>query len=255
MTPTPPPPGGIGSKPLRPGLALYLMNAVLLLGGLAFLLPALGWTPPLVRVELRAGWAAYVAAAVGATAIALALRSLARSRGATTTLDEVAEKWRRARRRAAPLTGTLAVVGLAAPLLDGWTTAYDIVRGAWVFWLFGAQALLATAAVAWNPEAHIRRQKLAGGEGVRGVATLEDFDDTGTTINDNPMVRLRLRVAVGGGEPYAVERKEVVSRLAVGRLRIGERLPVLVDPEERGEVRVLWKEEAPTEAEPRGGPA
>lgn len=63
--------------------------------------------------------------------------------------------------------------------------------------------------------------------GRRAPAVVLDVEDTGVTVNNNPRVRLRLRVEPKGETPFEVERKIVVSRLAIPRA--GERLDVAYD--------------------------
>lgn len=64
--------------------------------------------------------------------------------------------------------------------------------------------------------------------GRRAPAVVLDVEDTGVTVNNDPRVRLRLRVEPEGDEPFEAERKVVVSRLAIPR--VGERLEVAYDP-------------------------
>jgi hypothetical protein len=58
-----------------------------------------------------------------------------------------------------------------------------------------------------------------------------EVKDTGTTVNNQPRVRLRLRVQPEDGPPFEVERKLLVSRLAIPR--VGERVEVAYDPDDR----------------------
>jgi len=64
--------------------------------------------------------------------------------------------------------------------------------------------------------------------GRRAPAAIVDVRDTGTTINDNPRVVVRLRVEPDGEAPFEVERKVTVSRVAIPRA--GERVEVAYDP-------------------------
>lgn len=63
-----------------------------------------------------------------------------------------------------------------------------------------------------------------------GTATVSALRDTGTTINDNPVVDLDLQVTVDGGVPYAVTHRQTISRLAVAGFQPGSTVPVRVDP-------------------------
>jgi len=63
-----------------------------------------------------------------------------------------------------------------------------------------------------------------------GTATITALRDTGTTINDNPVVELDLQVNVGGSAPYALTHRQPISRLHIGSFQPGATLPVHVDP-------------------------
>jgi hypothetical protein len=67
--------------------------------------------------------------------------------------------------------------------------------------------------------------------GSRAPAVVIEVKDTGTTVNNQPRVRLRLRVEPEGEPPFQVERKLLVSRLAIPRA--GERVEVAYDPADR----------------------
>jgi hypothetical protein len=72
--------------------------------------------------------------------------------------------------------------------------------------------------------------------GLPGTATVVAVSDTGVTVNNDPVAALTLDVAVGDGVPYRVETRQLVSRMAVGALQPGTRLPVLVDPTDKNQV-------------------
>jgi hypothetical protein len=67
--------------------------------------------------------------------------------------------------------------------------------------------------------------------GVEAPAQIVDVADTGMTVNDNPRVLLRLRVEPAGEEPFEVSRTLLVSRVKLPR--VGERVTVWFDPEDR----------------------
>jgi len=62
-----------------------------------------------------------------------------------------------------------------------------------------------------------------------GTATITTLRDTGTTVNDNPVVELDLQVSVGAGAPYPVMHRQAISRLAVAGFQPGATVPVHVD--------------------------
>jgi hypothetical protein len=84
--------------------------------------------------------------------------------------------------------------------------------------------------------------------GLPGTATVVGVSDTGVTVNNDPVAALTLDVAVGDGIPYRVETRQLVSRMAVGSLQPGTRLPVLVDPNDKNQVFVDFSGGAVTSA-------
>jgi hypothetical protein len=66
--------------------------------------------------------------------------------------------------------------------------------------------------------------------GVTAPATITRMWDTGTTINENPLVGLELQVTPLNGAPFTVECKQMVSRLQVGYFQPGQTVSVSYDP-------------------------
>src|SRR5512140_153834 len=72
-------------------------------------------------------------------------------------------------------------------------------------------------------------------------ATIVRLVDTGTTINDDPVVEFVLRVDAPGGEPYEARTKALISRLDVPQVQPGRVVPVRYDPKDRSRVAIdLW---------------
>ena len=67
-------------------------------------------------------------------------------------------------------------------------------------------------------------------EGQRGEAVILDMWDTGTTVNENPLVGFRLQVEPISGAPFEAETENLVSRLDVSQIQPGTRVPVRYDP-------------------------
>jgi hypothetical protein len=76
-------------------------------------------------------------------------------------------------------------------------------------------------------------------QGIRGTATVLGMEQTGVYVNEQPQVRLRLRVEAPGMAPYEVERSEIVPMLALGALSNGQ-LSVAIDPQDPQNVVVDW---------------
>lgn len=66
--------------------------------------------------------------------------------------------------------------------------------------------------------------------GVTAEAEVLDVRDTGTTINDDPLVALQLEVRPSMAAAFQVEYKTLVSRLEVSQYRPGCKAVVLYDP-------------------------
>jgi hypothetical protein len=69
--------------------------------------------------------------------------------------------------------------------------------------------------------------------GSKGAGTVVQVQDTGTTINDNPRVKMTFRVEPIDGSPaFDAEKTTTVSRVQIPRQ--GDRYPVWYDPQDPG---------------------
>lgn len=76
--------------------------------------------------------------------------------------------------------------------------------------------------------------------GVPGTARILSVAETGLTVNDAPQVDLMLEVTIAGRAPYQVRHRELVPRLALGRLSDGRPLQVVVDPVHPDQLLINW---------------
>ncbi|HEX2085363.1 MAG TPA: SHOCT domain-containing protein [Solirubrobacteraceae bacterium] len=83
-----------------------------------------------------------------------------------------------------------------------------------------------------------RRERLLQ-QGIRGTATVLGMEQTGVYVNEQPQVRLRLRVEAPEIPAYEVERSEVVPLIALGSLSGGQ-LSVAIDPADHDKVVIDW---------------
>ena len=65
--------------------------------------------------------------------------------------------------------------------------------------------------------------------GVAGNATVDAIADTGTLINNAPVMELDLTVSVPGREPYQVKHRQLVALSAIPNFQPGKSFPVHVD--------------------------
>ncbi len=127
--------------------------------------------------------------------------------------------------------GTFLAVGLGS-LAAGFFGDEDDVRSfAFVFGgIFTATAMLPLVVAGFGRRRMARAERLVA-SGKTAIGTVLAVEDTGVTINDNPRVRLRVRIEPEDGSPtFEGEKAVTVSRVAIPRA--GDRFPVWYDPAE-----------------------
>lgn len=78
--------------------------------------------------------------------------------------------------------------------------------------------------------------------GVPAHASIVQLVDTGTTINEDPVVEFVLDVDLGQGQRMLARSRGLVSRLDVAALQPGRIVPVRYDPDDRSRVALdLWE--------------
>ena len=73
--------------------------------------------------------------------------------------------------------------------------------------------------------------------GLDGTADILSVQDTGGTVNDNPIVMIHMTVAPAEGTPYDVVYKTMVSRIAVPRT--GDKVKVKISPQDPQQVAIV----------------
>lgn len=74
--------------------------------------------------------------------------------------------------------------------------------------------------------------------GRRGIAMVLAVRDTGESVDQNPETELELCIALDGQDTYKVTHRQVISRIAIGSLRPGAKVPIRVDPRDPANVLV-----------------
>lgn len=88
--------------------------------------------------------------------------------------------------------------------------------------------------------------------GVPARATIQEIWDTGWTINDNPVIGMKVVVLPADGPPFeATIEKTTVSRIGTWQFQPGNSVPVRFDPANRAVVAV---DDSPPEAAPAVSP-
>ena len=75
--------------------------------------------------------------------------------------------------------------------------------------------------------------------GLDGQATIKAVRDTGTTMNENPLVEFDLQVQPAHGMPYDVTIQQLTSRLTAAQYTPGTVLPCKVDPNASSKVLLV----------------
>lgn len=73
--------------------------------------------------------------------------------------------------------------------------------------------------------------------GLDGTADILSVADTGTTVNDNPVVRIHMTVTPSEGAPYDAHIQTMVSRIAVPR--VGDKVRVKYAPGNPEQVAIV----------------
>jgi len=74
--------------------------------------------------------------------------------------------------------------------------------------------------------------------GVTAQGTILRTWDTGTTINDNPVVGFALNVAPATEPAFQVEMKQIVSRIQIGAFLPGAAVQVMYDPADHKKIKI-----------------
>ncbi len=78
--------------------------------------------------------------------------------------------------------------------------------------------------------------------GTPATGTIIRLIDTGTTINNDPVVEFVVRVAPADGDAFEGRTKALVSRLEVPQVQPGRVVPLKFDPHNRARIALdLWE--------------
>jgi hypothetical protein len=133
--------------------------------------------------------------------------------------------------------------GIVGPLFLGiyFATGADPMMK-WMFWwglvITAADVLIALAMTAYGSHAEARKTELEA-RGVLALAQVTNIHETGTRINDQPLVKLDLQISGPGLTPFAAQDRVVAS---ISRLPMitSRKLVALVDPS-TNEFQIDWE--------------
>ncbi len=135
------------------------------------------------------------------------------------------------------------------PNLVGWLIVALFGVGGFFFWRtipeiwigqiwMAVAALLAVIYIIMTMRAN-QATKLAN-TGVRGRAHVLELTQTGTYINNQPRVKMRLRIEAPGVTPFETEDTVTVPLISVGSLQPGRPLTVALDPADPHRFVIDW---------------
>lgn len=88
----------------------------------------------------------------------------------------------------------------------------------------------------WQQQAADMQAAMANGgvyaSGVAGNATVTAISDTGTFVNNQPVMELDLTVSVPGKDPYPVKHRQLIAMSQIPNFQPGKSFPVHVDQQD-----------------------
>jgi hypothetical protein len=76
--------------------------------------------------------------------------------------------------------------------------------------------------------------------GIRGTATIVEVGNSHTTVNEMPLMKLKLDLDIPGVGRSEVSRREVMPVFSANQMREGLVLPAYANPEQPGEFILVW---------------
>lgn len=121
--------------------------------------------------------------------------------------------------------------------------------GQWVvgFILSGVGIMLILSA--WRTTAKAERSDRILRSGVTAIGEITEVERTGSSLNNNPELKLTLTIHQDGVPVFPVVHREYVPHFLLSRIQVGARLPVKVDPLDSNNIAIEWNR-APHPGEP-----
>ena len=109
-----------------------------------------------------------------------------------------------------------------------------------LFWVIGGFFLLVNAGILLFMTMINRKRMLLMTEGLDGTATLLSMQETGTTVNDMPVMKLTLEINDGYRPVRTIIHKETVPLGKLADLRPGAVIQVKVDRNRHDRIMLLY---------------
>jgi hypothetical protein len=134
--------------------------------------------------------------------------------------------------------GLLGLAMCLVPALLGADAETSLIVGS-----TGAIFVLVAAGLAWyarHARAKAAHQDWIFREGIKGTATILEVGNSHTTVNEMPLMRLRLGLDVPGVGRREVTRREVMPVFTANRMEAGLVLPAYANPQDPGDFILVW---------------
>jgi hypothetical protein len=139
------------------------------------------------------------------------------------------------------LIGFFALLGLAmcvGPVLAGADAEAALILAS-----TGAIFVLVAAGLAWyarHARAKAAHQDWIFQNGIRGSATILEVGNSHTTVNEMPLMKLKLGLDIPGAGRTEVTRREVMPVFTANRMDAGLTLPAYANPQDPADFVLVW---------------
>ena len=138
---------------------------------------------------------------------------------------------------AVPLIGSFVAIGLAGGAAEMLDPPWDgIVPGIVIGLLVLGTLAMVFRTIMRGPAQRSRLAQI----GVSGTAKLLEITQTGTRVNNQPLIKLRLLVSLPDRPPYTAVHHEIIPMVRLSQLVPGRDVPVRVDPNDLALMAVAW---------------
>lgn len=93
---------------------------------------------------------------------------------------------------------------------------------------------------AWRVAAKAERSDRILLTGTPAIGEITEVEQTGASLNDNPMLKITMTVYQDGEPLFPIVHKEYVPQFYLGRVQVGARLPIRVDPLDSNNIVIEW---------------
>jgi hypothetical protein len=136
------------------------------------------------------------------------------------------------------LFGLLGLAMCVGPPLFGANAETSLILGS-----TGAIFVLVAAGLAWyarHARAKAAHQDWIFQNGIKGSATIVEVGNSHTTVNEMPLMKLRLDLDLPGAGRSEVSRREVMPVFTANRMDAGLVLPAYANPADPTDFILVW---------------